>query len=100
MEGPAPAIYVRWCAPRFNGLTLLAYLNYIPRTPCRSTASRFTIAGPGVWPGRRSESTDTPPLENSMALNATEPPAQELLVHARERGANVAGVPSPTFNGA
>jgi len=35
-----------------------------------------------------------------MALNATEPPAQELLVHARERGANVAGVPSPTFNGA
>ena len=33
-----------------------------------------------------------------MALNATEPPSQELLlVHARERGANVAGVPSPTW---
>jgi len=35
------------------GLTLLAYLNYTPRTPCRSTESRFTIAGPGVWPGCR-----------------------------------------------
>ena len=32
-----------------------------------------------------------------MALNATKQPAQELLVHARERGANVAGVPSPTW---
>ena len=32
-----------------------------------------------------------------MALNATKPLAQELLVHARERGANVAGVPSPTW---
>ena len=31
-----------------------------------------------------------------MALNATKQPAQELLVHAWERGANVAGVPSPT----
>ena len=34
----------------FNGLTLLAYLNYTPRTPCRSTESRFTIAGPGSKP--------------------------------------------------
>ena len=37
-----------------------------------------------------------------MALNATKPIAQELLVHARGRGANVAGVPSPCmkrFNG-
>ena len=32
-----------------------------------------------------------------MALNATKQPAQELLVHAWERGANVAGVPSPTW---
>ena len=35
---------------RFTLFTLLAYLNDTPRTPCRSTESRFTIAGPGVWP--------------------------------------------------
>ena len=31
---------------RFNGLTLLAYLNYTPRTPCRSTESRFPSPDP------------------------------------------------------
>ena len=33
----------------FNGLTLLAYLNYTPRTPCRSTEPRFTIAARPAW---------------------------------------------------
>jgi len=34
---------------RFNGLTLLAYLNYTPRTPYRSTESTLIIGGPGVF---------------------------------------------------